>query len=149
MSEIKPCMNTECVKNDGYSTSQCYEYFPVGLKDCPLYRSEPKPEPWKPLNPDEYEQGCINEECVFFNSLHNCNCSKIQVDSAIYRTKHQVMCECVNCYRPKKKPETVKRAVIKFDINQQNHSIDAMIETLKKLGFLPVSGEIIKEEIKK
>lgn len=140
MSEIKPCMNTECYfigDNDVYPDN-CQRAWikQEHMLSCPKYRNEPKPEPWQPLNPDEYIIGCRDYDRT--SQLCKTCCGS-----------HDYNCKCVPCYRPKKKPETVKYAVIKFEINQEKHDLEKMIQSLKRFCFLPVSGEIIKEEIKK
>lgn len=163
MSEIKPCMNTECAcyREGMYTVLDCGYYSKKRqVKSCPQYRSEPKPEPWEPLNPDEYEPGCTNEECKDWYMHSYCKCRSRPYNEEC--ESHMSMCKTRTCYRPKKKPEMVKYAIVRFPADKWKNVIISMCEdksmpsrvsphdveistTAKTLG---ITCEIIEEETK-
>ena len=115
MSEIKPCMNTECP----YCSDKAAYVYGCRVdqpKECPKYRDTPPPAPLEPLNPDDYEPGCTNSECKYHYGAHKdfTNCSLMSGRPTSFG--HRALCECVPCYRPPKKPKTQLFAVIKVPI---------------------------------
>lgn len=129
--KIKPCLNTQCAWHDireglkacnKISTWRNSQHYQEQMEACHLYRSTPLPEPWVPLNPDEYKPGCKDRDLEKEAKCYNC-----PLNGRDYLTSeaHAYLCETSHCYRPDAKPKT--RQIVTLEIDLEKADLDDVL----------------------